>query len=323
MGAGNWDTGAYRQAAASRRAAGHADFGYTQTMRSTPRHLRAPAASLDAYGATSREARDSAEHPESTPIAVLFDVTGSMGSVPQTLQKRLPDLLGLLTRGGYASDPQILVGAVGDDVYDTVPLQIGQFESDNRIDAQLRDIYLEGGGGGDLKEGYALAAYFLATRAAIDSLDRRGRKGYLFLIGDEANKAVLSRASVERFIGDRLPGDLAISEVYRMLGEKFHVFFIVPQLTSYYSEAWLEEHWREVVGERFLRLEEPDEVCDLIALTVGVMERSITLDEGLADLQHDFGRGAAAGKALALAGIGIGSGAPGGIATGGVLPLDL
>ena len=132
MGNGYWNTTAYTNAASARRKAGVDDFGYTSVMRGVPRGQRKPAPSLDAYRATVREARDSDEHPNSTPIAVLFDVTGSMLNVPQTLQRRLPDLLGLLTRGGYAQDPQILVGAIGDDVFDAVPLQIGQFESDNR-----------------------------------------------------------------------------------------------------------------------------------------------------------------------------------------------
>lgn len=319
MGGGYWDTSAYTHAANARRAAGQADFGHTARMRGLPRDQRTAADRLNAFGAKVREARDSTEHPNSTPIAVLFDVTGSMGNVPVTLQKRLPDLLGLLTRGGYAQDPQILVGAIGDDQYDSVPLQVGQFESDNRIDQQLRDLYLESGGGGDRCEGYALAAHFLATRARLDSLDKRGRKGYLFLIGDEANKARLYARSVQQFIGDDQMEDLDVRDVYRRLEEKFHVYFIVPKLTSYYDEPWLEEHWRAIVGERFLKLEDPEAVCDLIALTIGIMEDSITLDEGLDDLAKlGSASGAAVGKALASVGF-----AGTAVATGGVLPADL
>ena len=118
---------------------------------------------------------------------------------------------------------------------------------------------------------------------------------------------------------DELPDDLTIREVYRLLEERFHVYFVVPNLTSYYDEPWLEDHWRGVVGERFLKLEDPAAVCDLIAVTVGIMEESITLDEGLQDL-HNIGStgGAAVGKALATLGA-----TGGGLATGGILPADL
>ena len=85
MGNGYWNTTAYTNAASARRKAGIDDFGYTSVMRGVPRGQRKPAPSLDAYRATVREARDSDEHPNSTPIAVLFDVTGSMLNVPQTL----------------------------------------------------------------------------------------------------------------------------------------------------------------------------------------------------------------------------------------------
>lgn len=317
MGQGYWDTSAFRSAAAARRAAGAADFGYSVRMRETPRHLRVAAPSLNAYGVTTRESRDSIDHPRSTPIVVLFDVTGSMGRVPITVQKRLGDLLGLLTRGGYVDDPQIMVGAIGDDQFDVVPLQIGQFESDNRIDEQLRDIYLEGGGGGDKREGYALAAYFLATRVVTDAWDRRGRKGHVFFIGDEMNKDVLYADSVRRFIGDDIGEDRDVADVYRELAQRFHIHYILPNLTSYYDDPQIEDHWRAIVGERFLKLDNPDGVADLIALTIGVMENAITVDEGMADLR-DAGAAAAPAVGKALAQV-----TPRPITGTGTLPADL
>jgi len=63
--------------------------------------------SLDPHRVAVRESRDSGEHPRSLAIAVLFDVTGSMRDVPRRLQDKLPQLLGLLLRKGYADDPQI------------------------------------------------------------------------------------------------------------------------------------------------------------------------------------------------------------------------
>ena len=320
MGHGYWNTSAFDAANAARQAAGQDDFGYSASMRSLPRDQRRAAPALDPFRVTSREARDSADHPMSTPIAVLFDVTGSMLTVPITVQKKLADLLGLLTRGGYAPDPQILVGAIGDDQYDTVPLQMGQFESDNRIDEQLRDIYLEGGGGGDKREGYALAAYFLATRARTDAWDKRSRKGYLFLIGDEMNKDRLYRDSISRFIGDEVARDLRIEDVYAMVEERWNVYFILPNLTSYYNDKDVEEHWRALLGERFLRLEDPDAVCELIAVTIGLMEQAIDLEEGLDDLRRSgSGSGNAVGKALST----LSRGTRLVRAAGGQLPADL
>lgn len=319
MGGGYWDTSAFQAAAASRRTAGVDDFGYSATMRNVPRNQRKAAPALNIFGARTREARDSADHPNSTPIVVLFDVTGSMGRVPVTVQKRLADLLGLLTRGGYVEDPQIMVGAIGDDQFDAVPLQMGQFESDNRIDEQLREIYLEGGGGGDKREGYALAAHFLNTRAQTDAWDKRGKKGYVFFIGDEMNKQVLFAESVRRFIGDEVTENLDVADVYRQLQAKWNVYYVLPNLTSYYNDPEVEAHWRALVGEHFLKLEDPDGVADLIALTIGIVEDSISLDEGLADLRS-AGSTARAAIGTALARIRTGTDV---VVGGGTLPADL
>ena len=124
---------------------------------------------LDSHGLRFRESRDSVEHPDSNAIIISLDVTGSMGTVPRVLQTKLPQLLGLLTRKGYATDPHIMFGAIGDATCDRVPLQVGQFESDNRMDEQLRTIFLEGNGGGQKSESYELAAYFVARQKAADN----------------------------------------------------------------------------------------------------------------------------------------------------------
>jgi len=92
MGSGRWSTDVYDAAARYRAATGTGAFAYTDTGAT---HVHPD---LDPYGVTVRESRDSAEHPRSLAIAVLFDVTGSMRNVPRTLQAKLPQLLGLLLR---------------------------------------------------------------------------------------------------------------------------------------------------------------------------------------------------------------------------------
>src|SRR5687767_2691575 len=178
MGSGVWSTDVYDAAARYRKATGTSAFAYSDSGS------RKVHPALDPRGVT-RESRDCDEHPRSLAIAVLFDVTGSMGQVPRVLQTKLPQLLGLLLRNGYATDPQIMFGAIGDATCDRVPLQVGQFESDNRMDEHLGNIVLEGGGGGQMTESYELAMHFMARHTSIDCFEKRGRRGYLFIIGDE------------------------------------------------------------------------------------------------------------------------------------------
>lgn len=301
MGNGRWNDHDYEAARTFRRRAGEKDFGYSSDLRGKPASTWRAHPSLDPKGVRVRESRDSAEHPKSTPIAVFFDVTGSMGSVPQQMQSELSKLHGLLQRKRYVVDPQILFGAIGDADTDYVPLQVGQFESDNRMDEQLRSIFLEGNGGGQMSESYELAAYFMARHTATDAWDKRGRKGYLFVIGDETCKPRLRASYVRELIGDRVRADLDTDDLWEEVQQRWEVFFILPRHTAHFDNPMVNRHWRRLLGERFLRLDQPTAVCDLIALTVGLFEESIDLDEGLADLvEVGSTSGASVGRALAL-----------------------
>ncbi|MFD5096343.1 hypothetical protein ACFWMR_37460 [Amycolatopsis thailandensis] len=303
MGHGHWDDNAYAAAKTFRAAKGEDDFGYSADLRAKPAKDWKAAPALDPKNAV-RECRDSADHSDSTPIAVLFDVTGSMRRVPRIMQGKLGKLHGLLKRRGYLADPQVLFGAIGDADSDRVPLQVGQFESDNRMDEQLRTMFLEGGGGGQKSESYELAAYFMARHVVTDAWQNRGRKGYLFLIGDELNKPALEARHIRRVIGDDVREDIDPASVYRELARKWHVYFVLPNQSSYYNDPQIGEHWNGLLGQNFLKLDDPGAVCELIAATIGLEERVVDVDRVLADLA-DVGSVAeskAVGKALAKLG---------------------
>jgi len=197
---------------------------------------------LNPFGVTVRESRDTDEHPQSLAIAVLFDVTGSMGGVPRVLQTKLPGLLGLILRKGYVADPQIMFGAIGDATCDRAPLQIGQFESDNRMDDDLGRIVLEGGGGGQRTESYELAMYFMARHTDLDCVNRRGRRGYLFIIGDEMPYGFVKPAEVRRVIGDDIAEPIPVGAMVAELTQTYNVYFILPAGASYAGDQQILRH---------------------------------------------------------------------------------
>jgi hypothetical protein len=286
MGSGRWSTNVYDEHRRSKAAAGKTDFDYSDTLhRSDPSAWRVHA-NLDPHGVTARESRDSDEHPNSTAIAVMFDVTGSMGQVPVTLQKKLPQLLGLLLRKAYVSDPQILFGAIGDATCDTVPLQVGQFESDNRMDENLEKLFLEGGGGGQQTESYELAMYFIARHTAIDCWEKRGHKGYLFIIGDEMAYGQVKRDEVREHIADGLELNIALAEIVKELRRRYHVFYVLPKAASYGGDRRILSFWRRLLGQNVLELDDAGAVCETIALAIGMMEGTIDLQAGMEDLKE-------------------------------------
>jgi hypothetical protein len=243
-----------------------------------------------------RESRDSEAHPASNAVAVMFDVTGSMQQVPRILQKNLPTLMGLCLRKGYLDDPAILIGAIGDATCDLVPLQIGQFESGNEIENDLNNLYLEGGGGGQQTESYELALYFLARKTVTDSLEKRGKKSYAFIIGDEMPYKKVKRKEVEKVFGDKIQADIPIREIIAEAQEKFEIYFVLPNLTSYYNDPKILDCWRELLGQNVLRLEDPAGISELIASTIGLSEEAVSYENLSADL-----KGAGANKSVAKA----------------------
>ena len=293
MGSGRWSTNVYDAAARFRAASGASAFAYSDGG-ATAVHP-----SLDPRGAT-RRSLDSGEHPESLAIAVLFDVTGSMLKVPRTLQTKLPQLLGLLLRHGYVEHPQLLFGAIGDATCDDAPLQIGQFESDNRMDDDLSRIWLEGGGGGQKTESYELALYFMARHTHIDCYEKRGKRGYLFIIGDEMAYQKVKPGEVRGVIGDGLEAPIPLTQILAQVQRKWDTYYILPEGSSYARDPQVLTFWNSLLGQNLIELSDLDAVCETIALTVGLGEAAIDLTDGLADLR-DVGSkaGGAVSKALA------------------------
>lgn len=232
-----------------------------------------------------REARDSAAHPESLPIAVLFDVTGSMGIVPTIVQQKIPGLMGLLLRKGYVEHPQICFAAVGDATCDEVPLQVGQFESGIEMDDDLTKFILEAGGGGQQSESYELGLYYFANRVQTDAWEKRGKKGYLFIVGDEKMYPRAERKYLEEIIGVTAESHASTEEIVAKLLERWEVFYILPNQTSYYNDAGILTHWKKYLGpERVLKLEDPNGVAELIATTIGLCEGNVGHDRIADDL---------------------------------------
>ena len=241
--------------------------------------------SLNIHGKI-RESRDSKEHPNSTPIAVIFDETGSMAGVPRIMQQKLPQLMGLLLRKAYIEDPQVLFGAIGDYTCGEVaPLQIGQFESGIEMDDNITHIFLEGGGGGSYEESYQNALYFFAHRTQCDAFEKRGKKGYLFLIGDEMAYSHSTKEELQALIGDGAQGDATLDEIMTAVKEKWDVFFVIPKGTNHFGDKKLEDFWKKHLGQNVIKLEDPEAICEVIGATIGICEGTATADALAADLK--------------------------------------
>ncbi len=232
---------------------------------------------MNPFGIAARESRDSTDHPESLAITFALDVTGSMGEISQALARReLPTFMQLLTDFGVLH-PQVLFLAVGDAVGDRAPLQVGQFESTAELmDQWLTWSWLEGGGGAGEFESYELALYFSAQHIEMDCYRKRERRGYLFLTGDEKPYPRLSRHTVKEVLGDDLDLDAPTRAVVEEVQRSFEPFFLIPDLERRRSA---ERVWRDLLGDRVVCLEHPDDACIAAAGLVALNERLLSLDQ--------------------------------------------
>ncbi|MFT5849551.1 MAG: hypothetical protein ACI9H6_000360 [Patiriisocius sp.] len=175
-----------------------------------------------------RECRDSDAMPNITPIIVGMDVTRSRGPDAKAVYERVEQMLGSTFLSGAAPDPQIMFAAIGDATSDRAPLQVGQFESDERMDDDLSRVWMEEGGGGSGEESYELFAYYAARKTAVDAIDERGQKGFCFITGDEAPYPQVSKKEVKRIIGDTIDADIPTADIFAELQARYNTYFIFP-----------------------------------------------------------------------------------------------
>jgi len=233
---------------------------------------------MNPKGVTFRESRDSDAHPDSVGVVFALDVTGSMGAIPDLLARQeLPTFMKTLLDCGIA-DPQLLFLAFGDAYSDNAPLQVGQFESEAELmDQWLTWSFLEGRGGGLGSESYELALYFCARHTAMDCMEKRKKRGYLFMTGDENPYPRVSKEQVKQLIGDDLGDDVPTELVVQEVQKSFEPFFLIPDQKR---RGRCERTWRDLLGDHVVCLEDPVDTCVVSAALMGLAEGALAdLDE--------------------------------------------
>lgn len=263
MGSGRWDSGAWDS---------YSTAHVTGKSSATVFSSRDMKDDFNPALITVRESRDSVDNPNSTPIIVGVDVTGSMGIIADNL---IRDGLNTLATEIYArkpvTDPHLMALAIGDCEYDQAPLQATQFEADIRIAKQLQEIYLERGGGPNGGESYNLAHLFAAEKTVTDSWEKRRKKGYLFTVGDEPVLEEVTSAQASKFLGLQTP-NLSTEECIRMASAKYEVFHVVinERRRSYGTDPITQ--WQSLLPQRVIILDDHTKLAETIVSAIQVTE---------------------------------------------------
>lgn len=230
---------------------------------------------LDPKGVKVRESRDSDVNPNATPIIVGTDVTGSMGVLAETIAREgLGTLFGEIYAKKPVTDPHLMFMAIGDVRSDSAPLQVSQFEGGSQIIEQLTNIWIEGNGGGNHGESYQLPWYFAAFHTSHDAYEKRGKRGYLFTIGDEPAPVALTPEQVLRVTGDRIERTLEPEILLQLAQRTYKVFHLVSEHDGGvpYGEAETYGTWRKLLGERVLPLKDYTRLAEVIISAIAVSE---------------------------------------------------
>lgn len=262
MGASSWDSkdwSAYSSATKSKPA----EKIFT---RSTVLPEMSP------FGVKLRECRDSDVNPITTPIIIALDTTGSMGHISEYMAK---DGLGTLVENVLSRKPvvgpQIMFNAFQDADYNGQnSFQIGQFEADIVMTKWL-EAMVHGGGGGNNIESYDLPYYFAAYHTATDAMEKRGKKGYIFTIGDEEAPQYVKKAHLKAILGVDVQDDILFSDLITVVKQMYCPYHIIVAQGSYAKSHMksTKASWDKVLGQNVLVLDDYTKIAELI---VSVLE---------------------------------------------------
>lgn len=219
-----------------------------------------------------RECCDSEEHPNTIPVILGLDVTGSMGRACVKTAQNLNTIITSLY--DKFDDIEFMIMGIGDLSYDEAPIQASQFESDVRIAEHLDKVYMEHGGGGNGFESYTAAWYFGLHHTKLDCW-KRGKKGIIITMGDEPLNPYLPKYPLEKITGDNLEADVETKDLYELTKEKFDIYHIAindkDDCYRRYKDR-VDKSFSKVLGEDFkiATLDElPKTIVDCIKDSVG------------------------------------------------------
>ena len=209
------------------------------------------------------------------PVIVMLDVTGSNINFARLVYDKMPMFYGQIEQQNYLDDFEILFCAIGDAYTDCYPLQVGEFAKGIELDSWLEKLVLEGCGGGQGKESYELAAYFLLKHVEFE----RGAEPIIFFIGDEAPYSRVNETQVEELIGEH-PQEDGI-EPFEPLRRKVNdnVYMLLNKYNGGEFDDKITTAWQSVLApEHTVKINEEKAIVDLMLGIISMVSTSRTLD---------------------------------------------
>ena len=257
MGTGSWTKDAFCNYVASSRGVSLEDFSVMDCSAQEVYKSNSLLKELSPYN-IMRECCETKEHPNTLPVILALDVTGSMGKAAVKVAQQLNTIMTDIYNADTGYDVEFCVMGIGDLACDNAPIQMSQFESDVRIAEHLDKIYFEFGGGGNSYESYTAAWYMGARHAKLDCWNR-GQKGIIITLGDEQLNPYLPKegwlCGLAVVTGDKVQCDIETEDLYKEVCEKYDVYHIsVDDNQSSYGRnnrnGYVDKSWK-MLGDNY------------------------------------------------------------------------
>ena len=254
MGGGSWTSSAYNAYTTTTRGVSADTFATSNYTVQEVYKSRRISPLLDPKN-VMRQCLDSEEHPNTFPVILALDVTGSMGDASMKVAQKLNEIMTDIYEDGNIKDIEFCVMGIGDLAYDDAPIQISQFESDIRIAEQLDALYFEAGGGGNKYESYT-AAWYMGVRHCDLDCWKRGKKGLIITMGDELPNPYLYKNGLVDVTGDKVQDSIETKDLIDEVKEKYNIYHIsVRDNSSSYDwnnhDGVLDKAWKDLLGDHY------------------------------------------------------------------------
>ncbi|MEK7628567.1 MAG: hypothetical protein AAB421_04080 [Patescibacteria group bacterium] len=201
-----------------------------------------------------------------SPLVMCIDETGSMGEWPKVMFSKLP-YLELEGQEYLGKEMEIAWCAFGDALNnEDYPVQARPFTKGTALKERLKEIVLEGKGGGQMSESSELLALYLAHNVAMPHAVRP----VCIFVTDEKPWDAVAPDVAEQFAYVKIEKRITAQKIFEELSKKFSVYVILKpyNVGAKDSDAVnrdVHQTWTTLVGaDRVAFLPDPQRVVDVI-----------------------------------------------------------
>ncbi len=218
-------------------------------------------------------------------LVFLLDVTGSMSKWPRLILDKMPTLYVEANNAVQGITPEyaeknkyqlhdaldISIIAIGDSrTGDNYPLQVTDFVKGEELEKTIQSVYPEGGGGGNGKESYDLAIYYV-----LNHCKSKDKNPVCIIAEDEGYYDNARVSEIKKYVGDEIKENINTKRMLKKLSKKYETYVLRKNYGSS-AEEIIKKQWMAGVGEdKVIMMSDPKRLVDAAIVAASHAKRNI------------------------------------------------